>query len=183
MPPLSPPDEDHIWVQSDLLDDGHAYGITVRSGPTIRVTLTPDTALAYVLAVCAAAEYAAMEAAIYRQLRASGCPTSGIALTVMEHRNRRRPLDGAATAPLCFRPGVDVDGKPYVAVSGPDGWWFGQLHPAVVRDHALGVLRCLVHVHLQETYLEVLRAELGLGEDSARDAVRDVQHLLGGTGG
>lgn len=170
---------DGLWVTCDVPPDG-SYQVAVGAGPDMSIPLDPDQAYAYAMAALTAVMHAQHDAAVLEQFtKKLGLPQGRAGYAVAAMRERRKPVDDAATAPLRFVPGVSAfNGKGFVHVHlGGKAW--GQLEPAALAEHALYVLRAVTATDVDTVYLRYLTEDLGVPEDRAREAVADVGNYYG----
>ena len=175
-------DMDAVWVISDVAPDG-TYVVTVQAGQDVALTLPPDRAVGYVLAVlavCAAAEF---DAAVVTQFTRLGLSVEDAALSVRDLRADRPPVDPAATAPLLFVPVVKSRSRRPVIHLLVDGEVVGEWEPDEVREHAMHVLDAVVVADLDAGFRRFLVGTVGLDDETARAAVGDLQrHRLPAAG-
>lgn len=96
----------HIGIMSvcsDVAADG-TYTLTVHAGDDLAFVLDRDRAVRYALTVLTAAHYADYEAAVWAQMNTAGLDQDSTLLALAAMREKRRPLDHEATAPLRFEP-------------------------------------------------------------------------------
>lgn len=170
-----------VNVFSDVNPDG-GYGVSVEFGEDLTRPLDRDSGWRYAQAVMTAAQRAAYDAAVVRQLRGvadEGMPVDGAAKFVAELRGGRPPLPGEDTAPLRLEPGVSAfTGEPFLMVF-IDGEAVGQWSVDDAQQHALHVLECLAAVDLDAQYHAFLR-RVGMPEHVARSTVGDLMRWRAG---
>jgi hypothetical protein len=165
-----------VWVIADLMPDGTTYVPTIHIGDDLAFPLDGDRAIAYALAVQTAAERAAYDEIVCAQLmellKGDG---SLVAEVVSTLRERRPPLDDAATAPLTFEPFVSArtrEGGLFVSVHGKRLF---QWSVADARQHAGHVIQVLCGVELDAAYRTLLTEHVGVDAGTARAMVDNLQ--------
>lgn len=166
----------------DLLTPGAPYVPEVQPIDDVTISLPGDKAIAYGMAVLAAAHRAHYFAAVLAQAQAlmgrSADPMARLeaaenARVILTALVEDLPeLDEEVTAPLRFRPVVKKDGTGAVRVSLPphteplSGWSFEE-----ACSHAHAVLDQAVVSHLDTAYRNVISVTFGAGEQRGRAAV------------
>ncbi|RCG19076.1 hypothetical protein DQ384_38000 [Sphaerisporangium album] len=164
---------DAIWVQSNLLPDG-TYAASIHYDQDRSRVLDRHAGLAYAAAVIDVASQAEHDAAVIRQLTATGVRLTHAAATVAELRADRPPIDDAVTAPLRLVPGVSQKtGNAFLAVF-IGARQVGQWDPGDAREHATAVLEALAAADLDAAYRRHLIGIVGLDPGSAQAAVNDL---------
>lgn len=176
------------------IDPGAAapYITTVQPSDDIAIVLPYDRAVAYGMAVLAAAHRAHYAAAVLTQANdimagrpAARGPGRGGQTPEQARDNARYwlgqllqdlpELDDTATAPLQFRPVIHRDGTPLVRVSLPphteafSGWTFPE-----ACQHAHHVLGQAVVSQLDTAYRTTVAVGFDAGEQRGRAAVNDL---------
>jgi hypothetical protein len=169
-------DDTAIWVVSDVAADG-TYAVTIHLSDDVAFTLDRDQALGYAAMVAAAGARAAYDAAVFRQLRATGMPPELAASVVRDLRADRPPLPGSW--PLGLDPFVGAasfDPGVYVLVNGER---VGQWTVEDASGHAADVLTVLAGADLDAAYRRHLFGAVGLDDDQARARVAELREYLG----
>lgn len=164
---------DTIWVQSDLLPDG-TYVTAIHYDDDRSRVLDHAAGLAYVTEVLRAAVQAEHDAAVIRQLMATGLGPKLAASVVADLRADRAPLDDAATAPLTLRPGVAEKNMRVFVALHMENRQVGQWDPAEAREHAVQVLEVLTAADLDAAYRRHLIGPLGINEPTAMAIISDL---------
>lgn len=171
-------DRDAIWVQSDLAPDGSTYVTAIHYDADQSRILTPETAYAYVNEVFRASVMAEHDAAVIRQLRATGVDLEAAAQAVATMREDRPPLNDAATAPLRLVPGVSLrTGAGFLALHVGDRQ-IGQWDPDDARDHATNVLAVQTACDLDAAYRRFLIGSAGIEPDRALAVVGGLAEFM-----
>ncbi|MFG1873369.1 hypothetical protein ACGFIV_00850 [Sphaerisporangium sp. NPDC049003] len=170
-------DHGAVWIQSDLLPGG-TYVATLHADDDNSRVLDRDTALRYAAAVHQAATQAEHDAAVVAQLRASGLSREEAALTLVDLRADRAPLDPQVTAPLVFKPCVSANrGVGYLELSVGDRP-LGQWDADAAHAHAGHVMAVVAAVDLDAAYRRFLIGTVGLDATHAEDIVGDLaEHI------
>lgn len=163
----------HLMVKSDVAADG-TYTACVEVGEDQAFPLDRQRAQAYAVAVLTAAMHAEHDAAVVAQFLAIGLTQDHATQAIAVMRQRRLPVDDAATEPLQFIPGVSLfTGDPFIHLL-LEGKAFCQLRPADAVEHALYVLRILTAADVDGVYYRYLAQDLDLPEGNARATVADI---------
>lgn len=161
-----PDHECGMWVRSDVLPDG-SYGVTISVGEDKAWTLARRRAERYAVACMARATEAEHDAAIYKLLTVRlGLEAQFAAAFIVQTIRAARQPDDRATAPLRYVPSLTLAGKPFISQE-LDGAVVGQLTPADLRDHTVGVLQVLAATDLDRRLHRALVGEIGLDEATA----------------
>ncbi|MEO3860927.1 hypothetical protein [Acrocarpospora sp. B8E8] len=171
---------DAIWVQSDLSADGTTYVTAIHYDQDKSRILDAKTAYAYVAEIFRASVHAEHDAAVIRQLRATGMPVELAARAVADLRADRPPLDDAATAPLRLVPGVSQKTGNGFLATYVGNRQVGQWDPDDARDHATGVLSVMAAADLDSAYRRYLVGPVGLAPGEALAAVSGLADHIGG---
>lgn len=169
---MAPAHED-IWVRSEVLPNG-TYGVGLNVGEDRAWVLDRDQAVAYAVTCCARATEVEHDAAVFDLLtKRVGISERDAAATVLKDIRPNRPDEHAATEPLHFIGGLGRRG-PFLNMM-LDGKQVGQLTPADLRDHAMGVLNVIAAADLDAALRTVLVGQFGLDDDTARAVVGSLE--------
>ena len=163
------PDPDHLWIVSEPTIDGNSF-IVVFNFADLAWSRTPSECLVYCEAMMTIANRADHDAAVIKQLVATGLPAGEAARLVMDLRADRPPV--VVDGPLHFEPGVSSDGefRPFIALS-VDSVKVGQWDVDQASAHAVAVLSVAATADLDQAYLRALMGAVGLDEGTARAVV------------
>lgn len=167
-------DEDpQVWVRSDVMPDGTYRAVVEFDEDTTRV-LTVKTATTYALAILDAVQAAEHDAAVFRQLTASGLELEAVgAFIAADLRPTRRPLRPTGF-PLTVTPGVSHrDHRGFLTLAIGDTK-VGQWELADAREHARFVLEAVLAVDYDTSYHRALVVTVGLTDAIARASVQDI---------
>lgn len=164
---------DAIWIKTEPSVDGSTYVVSVEFSDDRAIVLTPERVLRYATTVLGAAQRAEYDAAVFAQMRTLVTDDRAVAELITDLREDRPPLDDAATAPLGLVPGVNREGKPFIAVH-IDGKHVGQWDVPDARSHALHALETVEAAELDGHYFRALKGLVGLDENRARQVVEDI---------
>lgn len=167
-----------VWIKTEPTMDGTGYVVTLDASDDVSVTLTPTDALRHAQGVLAAAQRAAYDAAVMRQMtRSWQFPFQDARNLLMIMRGDRPPLDPADTAPLWLEPGVTpTDLRPFLALS-INGKQVGQWDVGQAEQHARWVLAMSGVADLDSGYYRLLRTHAGTDAELARVAVDDLANF------
>lgn len=158
--------EEGLWVRSEVMPDG-TYGVSINVGVDRAWALNRDQAVAYAVTCITRATEAEHDAAVFAAMRAAGIDVKVAGLFVVEDLRPDRPDDDSATAPLRFRPALGLKVGPFLMMD-LDGSQAGELTPADLRNHAVGVLQALAAADLDAAARRALTGTMGLDDDRAR---------------
>lgn len=162
-------DHTGLWVRSDVLPSG-AYGVTINIGDDHAWTLTPDAAIAYAATCVRRATEVEHDAAVISLTTHIGIPLKHAARLVTDDLRPNRPLDHTATEPLQILPVLGARTGPHLRLR-LRGEPAGEVTPADLIDHAVGVLRVLAAADLDAVLRRTLVGQYGLDEQRARATV------------
>jgi hypothetical protein len=167
---VTQPDEENvgtIWIRTEP-DLTGTYRLKIEINDDRGQFLTADEARAYgeyVLAQTVLADYDSM---VFRQLTAGSKDPRAAADVIQDLRKDRVPARSPLS--LALRPGVNMQGKPFMTVV-IDGKDVGQWSIPDAREHALRILEGVQRADLDEQYRRTLVSLVGLDDATARRAV------------
>ncbi|MGH3548888.1 MAG: hypothetical protein ACRDQU_12420 [Pseudonocardiaceae bacterium] len=165
-------DKGQLWVRSEVMPDG-TYGVGLNVGADRAWAFDREAAVAYAVACFARATEAEHDAAVFGLLTTSmKVPEHAAAKLVCDLR-ADRPDDHKATDPLRFTVAIGRRG-PFLKME-LDGTQVGELTPADLRDHAVGVLNVLAAADLDANLQRVLVGVVGIDDNRARQFVGSLQ--------
>lgn len=165
--------EHTVWALCEVQPDG-SYQPTIAFTDDIAVTLTPDTAVEYALAVLEAVQAADYDAAILAQVRTLGLDDEAAFTWLAEDVRPGWPPRRETGTPLQLVPGIshrDRRGFLTVRIGGvPAGQW----ELADARAHALAVLECAIAAGYDTAYHRAL-TKLLHDDGRARAVVAEIE--------
>lgn len=164
-----------LWVRSDVLPTG-AYGVSINVGDDHAWTLPPDRALRYAAACVRRATEAEHDTAVLSFLGSIGADDEAAQALLTNDLWPDRVVNHEDTEPLRFHSGIGR--RPSTAAFVPTlrmevrGTEVGELTPADLRNHAVGVLNALAAADLDAAVVRSLSSSAG--EDRARAMVESL---------
>lgn len=164
------PEPDGLWVRSEVMPNG-TYGVALNVGDDRSWALSRDRAVAYAAACVAVATAAEHDAAVFNLLtKQVGLPRETVGAVLVNDIHPDRPEQHAATDPLRFATALGLKHGPFLKMT-LDGKPAGELTPADLRDHALGVLKVIAAADLDAALHRALVGPFGLDDDRARQII------------
>ena len=173
--PEPEPEESTIWIKTEPSIDGSTYMVTVEIDEDRAIPLTPESAPRYAMTILEAIARAEYDAAVYRQLMDLVPDQQAVAQIIGDLRKDRPDIDTSATKPLEIRPGVNLQGEPFLDVL-IDSEKVGQWTMEAAKEHVLTALEVTAVADLDAGYYRALVGLVGLDEGRARNVVDDLQH-------
>lgn len=168
-----------LWVRSDVLPTG-VYGVSINVGDDRAWTLPPDRAVRYAATCVRRATEAEHDAAVLSFLTAPSkagldLPDETAAGLIAHDLRPDRAIDHSETEPLRFHVAIGArTRKPFLRME-LDGNDAGELTPADLRDHAMGVLQTLAAADLDAALVRCMVSTVGTDENRARGMVEALQ--------
>jgi hypothetical protein len=169
------PEENMVWIKTEPSLDGSTYVVTVEVSADRAITLTPQSAPRYAMAILAAVSRAEYDAAVFAQMSPLINDLKAVGQLISDLRKDRPDIDISATAPLEIRPGVNKDAKPFLTVL-IDGEPVGQWTIDDAYEHVRVALQVSAVADLDAGYYRVLTGIVGIEPAKARSIIEDLQH-------
>lgn len=174
-PSREPEDElSGVWSNSEVDPVTGRYGLSLSYEGDVAWSFTPDEGWAYVRMLTTVLARATHDAAVFKQLVATGAKREHAgAIVALDLRPDRRPVD--QVGPIRFEAGATIEGKPFITLSLPgDEKPRSQWEVEDVRHHLLGVMEAIETAELDDRLRHVLTHTIDLDDGKARAFV----HLL-----
>lgn len=167
---MTQPDEENVgvvWIRTEP-DITGTYRLKIEIDEDRGQFLTAEEARAYGEYVLGQTVLAHYDSLVFRQLTAGTKDPRAAADVIQDLRKDRVPAQ--SPLPLALRPGVNIQGKPFMTVV-IDGKDVGQWSIPDAREHALRILEGVQRADLDEQYRRTLVSLVGLDDAVARSAV------------